>query len=372
MVEVLFILIISIIIMLLMIPNGNINNKQGKYLLIGGVTVIAICAAMIVPKANFDLARHYKDYYIIRHSSMNLWEYVFNSSRITDANYRYMYFYNLINYAVSKFMAKESIPFISMVVCYGVWGYILLDYKKQNRLPNFYVALSILVLNSLMPILYVYSNVRNEVAVAVMALGLYLRIYKKINIFVFAGLTLLAGTMHPIVLIVIPFVFLANIRPGKKGIILVAVIPIALSWGSEKFIKSSNQFFRYIGFKFYNYTYVTEYSQGSFFFYTAIIFTAFILLLSVLRRNIRTQNVADYRFLNFLSWYCIFTLANFQSYQIVMRLPYILGVLSPIIVNVAFKIENYKGYKKLVIVFGMILLILISFYALYVNYAWMR
>ena len=177
-----------------------------------------------------------------------------------------------------------------------------------------------LILNSFLPIVYIYSGIRNEMAMAIMALAIYLRIYKNCNIIKFGILAFLAVTMHPLVLVAIPLLFLRKIRPGKKSVLLIILIPQILHRVMEYFRMSKIDFLKYLGAKFYNYTYIYVYSQGKFFWFAAIMMTLMVLILSLIIKC--KQEQADKSFINFLVWYSVFALANIQSYQIVMRLPY--------------------------------------------------
>ncbi len=347
-----------------------INLRQGRYLLIVSIFIISISAACIEPKPIYDLARHYKELDVIKNTEMGFGEFVFNSECITDANYRHSFSFNAIRFLIAKYLPKGALPFFSISICYSVFGYILYDVKRRNKLTNFYVGLSMAVSLCFLPILYVYSGIRNEIAMAVIALVVYLRIYKKCNIIFLILLTFLAITMHPLALSVIPFIFLNKVRAGKIGLFLVVLIPNILYALMEKFRFSEYDFLRYIGAKFYNYTFVNTYSQGIFFYTSAVVMTATVLFLSVLRT--RQMHKEDQRMVNFISWYSIFVFSNIRSYQIVMRLPYLYGILAPAIVGTLFVNKNYWGWKKGFQYCAVAGTFLIAGYALYSNYMWMR
>ena len=368
--QLLFVIIIANLAVLYGSSRSHTASRQGKYWMILSILIISFCTALIIPKTSYDLTRHYEHLTAIRNSGMGIWKYIFHgAAEISDYNYRSMYTFNALSYIIGRYLPKETFPLISLLLCYGIFGYILHDYRKKVQLSNFFIATAVMVSNCLMPILYVYSNVRNQMAVSIMALAIYQWIYKRKKMILFIVLSLLAGTIHPIALAAIPFLILSNIKPGIIGILLVGVIPFLLYPLMNAFRYSGTDFLRYIGIKFYNYTFVHEYSQGYFFFFASIAITTVILLLSLVKK--KREQIADQRFVNFLFWYCIFSLANIKSYQIVMRLPYLFGVLSPVIIHLLFDLKDQEGWRAYIIQAGTAFSIFLSGLALVQNYLWL-
>ena len=369
MAELLFVIIIANIALLLGCFRDRVGRRAAVIWLVVSVVVIGVCAAWIIPKTGYDLTRHYEGLEKIRESGMGIRQYIFRGAgSLVDSNYRAMFTFNAICYVIAKFLPPQTLPLLSILFCYGIFGYILHDFQKQVQMPNLYVAASILLSNVLMPFLYVYSNVRNEMAVAIMALAVYLRIYKKKHLVIFLVLTLLAATMHPITLVAVPFVFLSRVRPGIPGLILVGVIPMALYPLMEVFRASKVDFLKYIGAKFYNYTFVHVYYQGRFFFIASIVEMLIVLVLALFR--VRDSHPYDRRFVNFVSWYSIFSLANFQSYQIAMRLPYLLAMLTPVLIYTLFRPAEFKGQKAYLPQAALAGTLGLSGLALIQNYLW--
>lgn len=369
MITVMFIYIVFLLFLLFATSNSSVKVAQGKYVIVISVFTVALCGSFIVPKSTYDLARLYSDIELIKSSGMKFFDYVFNSAKLTDTNYRYTYSFNALRYVISRLLPEQALPFISLASCYGVMGYVLYDLKKRYCITNFYIGLMILLSNCFLPIVYVYSGVRNEIAFSIIALAVYLRIYKKLHLLYFFLLAFVAATIHPLAMVVVPFVFIARIRPGKKGVLLVVLIPNILYALMERLRFSGISYLRYVGIKFYNYTFVNEHAQGRYFYYSAIVMTMIVLLLSVIKTK-QSQN-ENQIFVNFVSWYSIFALANIQSYQIVMRLPYIYGILAPVVVNTLFNSKNYAGRRKIIQYVMTGVSLLIASYGIYCNYAWM-
>ena len=363
-----FLYLTSVIVIFLIASFHYIRPKHGKLLLIGSIFIVSILLALIKPKEIYDLARHYAELDVIKNSGMKFWDFVLHSQKITDANYRYMYTFNVLRYIIAMYFPKQTLPFCSCSICFGVFGYILYDVIKQKKISNFYIGISIMASAIFMPMLYIYSGIRNEIAMAIMALAVYLKIYKGLGIFPYFVLIFWAATMHPLALVAIPFVLLSKIRIGKMGIILVILIPNILYVVMEVCRFSENGFLSYIGAKFYNYTFVNIYSQGRFFRYSAILMTALLLLLSVIKTK---QEKEDQRFINFINWYSIFALANIQSYQISMRIPYLFGILAPVIVSTLFQDVKYCGFKKIFFVLASEITLIMGIYSFYSNYMWL-
>ncbi len=369
MVFVLFLYIGWLVIILLASSGKIIRKNQEKYLIAGSVFLIALFAAWVFPKEMYDLFRHYKEIEIVKNSEIRFWDFVFHSSRITDANYRHAYSFNGMRFIISKCFPKETLPFCSVTICYGVLGYILQDLKKRGHFSNGYIGMSLLISSGFLPLLYIYSGIRNEIAMAIIALAVYLRIYKQLKLIPFTVLTGLAVTMHPLALVAVPFVFLSRLRPGKAGIILIICIPGLLYPLMEQFRFSKNDFLKYLGAKFYNYTFVHVYSQGRTFYYAAILLTFMVMVLSIIK--IQQEKKEDQIFVNFLSWFSIFALANIKSYQIMMRLPYLFGVLAPAIVYTLMRAKIYRGWKKIIPYGSMYGSALVGMFTIYQNFMWM-
>ena len=86
-----------------------IRKNQERYLIAGSVFLIALFAAWVVPKEMYDLFRHYKEIEIVKNSEIRFWDFVFHSSRITDANYRHAYSFNGMRFIISKCFPKEQL-----------------------------------------------------------------------------------------------------------------------------------------------------------------------------------------------------------------------------------------------------------------------
>lgn len=357
--------------MLFLLGLMKFKLKQEKCLFVIVLFAASFCAMFIAPKTIYDIARHYETILTIKSSSMDFIDYIFNSFLITDFNYQFTYSFNAMNYIIAKYLPVNTLPFIAFSLCYGVFGYILFDIKKRNDFNNLYVALSFFLMNCLLPILYIYSNVRNPIAAAVMALAVYLKLYKELKLFNFLLLVTIAVTMHPMVAVALPFLFLAKFKFDPKGLFLFVPYIVFLPLIMEMFQTSENLVLRYVGYKYYSYTVLHEFSQGLFFYVTPLTIVFLVLVLTFIQTT-NDKRKEDSFFVNFFQWYCMFILANVHTIQFVLRLPWIIGPLAPLIINLLLSVKFKSSNHKFVLNFFIISMLLIwGILSLYINYAWL-
>ena len=348
--------------------NKSYNHRQRKIMWLGFVIILAFLCSMIEPKPIYDLYRYYIDLDSIR-GQVGLKEFVFGDVIVTDSNYRYTFTHNFITYIISSCMPKEALPFLAISFCYGCMAYIFEDIYKDEKVCNWKVAMTILFSITTLPLLYVYSNIRTAMAMSCMALTLYMRIYRKMNIVYFFIMALLAATIHPVALAVVPFILVSKISLSKKGVLLIGVVPLFTNHIMAFFQYSDNPYLRYIGIKYFNYVFVEVYSQGNFFYYSPLLITIAILALGLLMTN--KVKIEDLKMKNLIMWYCIFVLASAQSFQLLLRLPFLFGVLSPIILKNMICISNYKGWRKTFYICIFLSMLGLSLIAITNNFLWL-
>lgn len=357
--------IIALISFLIATHNARFYKWQRRLFFVAFIVFIALCISLIQPKGTFDLTRHYRLLDGIKSSNQNWIKYIVDNG---EANYRFTYFFNFLTYFIGKYLLHQALPFLAAIICYGVVEYLLNNAYENKKFKNGHIALTVFVTIGFLPVVYVYSGIRNAVAAAIVALAIYLRIYKDISLTAFFALSALAATMHPVAIAAVPFMFLSKIHPGKKSVILILLIPYLLDVMMTYFRKSNYDILRYIGAKFYSYISRVHY-QGKTFYYSAIIMTATVLLFSLIRRKEASNK--DRAFINFITWYCIFVFANLRSYQIVSRLPYVLGILSPQIVQTIFSPSYYHGWKRTLLYSAFAGIAAVAIFDIYQNFMWM-
>lgn len=357
------ILYMFIILMLLSLVSivaayrGRYPEKQIKWLFAVLVLALAGIGARIEPKLTYDLYRHYQIIDRVRGSSYSLIDFLKEGYVITDINYKYTYIYNIFVFIIAKFFPNQALPFFTICITYGSFGYILFrEFRNKNvtnilfwefrgkDLTNRNLVISISIFSVLMPYLYVYSNVRNALAGAIVAFGIY-RLYKDRKILLFIDCTVIAVLIHPIAAAIVPFILLSRIKPGVKGIIVTLALPSLVFPLMEYFrLHLGNDYLFRIAAKYYNYTLVRQDNQGRVFLYSTVIMLIALSILALWanRGNKTTWREKKYPLLNLIIWYSMFSLGYFRNYEMMTRLPYSIAFLSPVLVATLFNPSEMK------------------------------
>ena len=353
---------------------GRYLQKQEKMILLIMIIALAGIGACVEPKQTYDLFRHYEAIDRIRSSSFSIQSFLTEGYKITDYNYRYTYVYNLLIYIIARFFPNQVLPFITIIITYGVLIYIILREFNKEYLTNRNIVISLAIFSVILPFLYVYSSIRNALAGAVVAYGLY-RLYKDRKTVIFIISTLVAILIHPIAMAVIPFVFLSRIKPGIKGIIVTLVAPSLIFTIMEYFrLKLGNDFLFRISVKYYNYTLVREDNQGRVFLYSSIVILIVLSVLSLFSRRREKQGLGEkkYSMLNLIIWYSMFSLGYFRNYEMITRLPYSIAFLSPVIVNTLFnQKEMNSSSAKFAYIGSEGVIFTLALLGLYENIVWL-
>ena len=349
-------------------------SKQTKWVLVLMIIALAGIGACVEPKDTYDLFRHYEDIDSVRNSSYSLWSFLADGYRITDLNYKYTYAYDALIYIIARTLPNQALPFITILVTYGVFLYIILREFDEKHLTNRNIVISMAIFSVLLPYLFVYSNIRNALAGAAVGYGIY-RLYKDKNFPVFVICAVLAVLIHPIAVAVIPFILLSRIKPGVKGIIVTLAVPSLIFPVMEYFrLQLGNDFLFRIAAKYYNYTIVREDNQGRVFLYSTIAILVVIVVLALWSN--RDEKVAwkekKYSLLNLIIWHAMFSLGYFRSYEMMTRLPYSIAFLSPVIVNTLFNRREMNTLGAQVAYIGSaVVIFILAIIGLYENIAWL-
>ena len=348
---------------------GSFFKEQTIILILMIVVSLSIFGATKQPKEIYDLYRHYEAIDRVRASSMTLTRFLKDGYTITNYNYRHTYLFNILLFVIARFLPNQALPFITVLITYSCFSYILISELGEEYLSNRRIVFSIAFFSILLPYLYVYSNIRNALAAAIASVGIY-RLFKQKKIVLFFICTISAVLVHPVVLAIIPFILLSKVRPGIIGIILITVIPSILFPIMEFFrLKFNNYFLFWIAAKYYNYTLVRVDNQGrGFLFSTVIILLVFVILAVTKSDNISPIQENDRRLINVITWYSLFSLVYVRNYEIITRLPYLIAFLGPVISKVFLNDKLHIRNKNTLyegVVYGLSLL------GIYLNIAWL-
>ena len=329
--------------------NYTLPKKQVIFLLSLMVLALAFLGAFIEPKEAYDLSRHYDLLSSIKNSSFTLTSYLKEGPEFLNWNYRYTYIFNVLCYLIARYLPFQALPFITILICYSLLMYIVISYFGEGNLINKNIFFSICLCQATMPYLFIYSGIRNGLASSIIAFAIYRFVYCNHNYFELGLLAIVSILVHPIGFVILPFFAFSKIKPGIKSMVVPFVLPTAVFAVTEYLrANSSSNFLFSISAKYYNYTQVRTDNQGIAFLLCSI---SVLLLISAhfiyytVRKKPFSDDPKSVALLNVLTWYSLFSLGYFTSYEMILRLPYNFALLSPIIVD-----SILKNKKKLELV----------------------
>lgn len=369
------VLLLGCILLFAIAYKDKYSRLTGSCIVIIIVFLLSIMGACIEPDSRYDLFRHYEVINRVRASSYNLKEFLSDGYTITDYNYKYTYAYNILIYIIARFLPNQALPFFVIFVSYGIFAYIAISELYDGNLTNRNVILSFSILSILMPYLYVYSNIRNPMASAIISLGLYCY-FKKHRIHTLLICGIIALLIHPISVAIVPFIIFRRINPGIKGILVTVLLPSITFRIMEVFRSGGgNEFLFRIAAKYYNYTMVRMDNQGKVFLLSTVLVLLVIVLLSIIKnKEFGTQTEGSmYDLTNVIVWYTMFSLGYFQNYEMMTRLPYSIAFLSPVLVRSLLPQSNDGlGYRKVAIFMSEMMIYSLAILGIYENFAWLH
>lgn len=233
-------------ICVLLLVGGTIRNLRvtcNYYWLIFAISIsVSVWAYSFDPTPNFDLYRLYQN---IQAMHPGDWK----SNIITNAgNYSGLYAFNALCYLVSLIGDNRFLSVISALSVFSILLGVLISYFRSEGYSSRGLMFSIAMIFAGMQIQYVFSGVRNSMAVSLTILSLYCFFYKKRFRIASVVLYLAACTIHPMVLIILPVVLLSNVKAQKllrtialfivpavfKSIDIMYKIPIGLFQNTAK------------------------------------------------------------------------------------------------------------------------------------------
>lgn len=162
------ILVASCVVWLLglILKNMELNSRDRMvffFLFVSGMSVVALSA--VNPPSTWDLFRHYELLDNMRQGGM---KYVLNNSMYTHLPV-VNFFYAII--AFTGF--NQLLPFGTTLICYLILAYIISDYSKCEVISSKAMACMVVFNLAFCPFFHMVSGIRNALAFAVFALGIY-------------------------------------------------------------------------------------------------------------------------------------------------------------------------------------------------------
>lgn len=352
------------------------KSKTKVVLYILFVVSLAIIAYNMVALPNWDLGRHYLLLDIIRDSNLNFMQFVFGGKKYYDADgYSTLVAYNIYRYIIVRIFKNNAwFQTITTIIVYSLQFYIIYDYEKTEKNIKDPTILVMLISFAFLPLLYVTSGIRNALSASVAALSVYLYLYKKCNVICMIVLMFIAATIHPCVLLVVPFIILAKFKMGLKTVAIVIGAPIVFKIIASIIAKSSFRYLKYLGKSYLLYTGGNQYRGGRGNLYGILIISIIFIFYFWVNRDKEKEslNIKKSSYVNnFIFLMLIYMVENFQNYDMVLRPGYIIGMFSPFLVTQMYK-NNIQFCGKWNNAVKRVLNFVIMLMCIYVNYKCME
>lgn len=148
--------------------------------------------------------------------------------------YGTLVFFRILCFLVSRTDTNSWLPFIAIFTTVSLVFYVLIDYLRSEHYSTRAILPSLAVIFMGMQMQYVFSGIRNALAIALTITALYLAFYKKRGYLLPLLLYMMAVTTHQMVFILLPTVLVCRVPKGQllfRGLALCA-IPIIFALAS--------------------------------------------------------------------------------------------------------------------------------------------
>lgn len=345
------------------------SKWQEKIFMIFFAIMMSIFAFFVEPPSDWDLRLHFLWMDEIRNSDLGIIQFLFkNVEGIGLSEYNSLLSFNLIRFLIARLtISNHWLPCICVFIDYYIFGYIVVDWRHTSKSLNRISPVILLLCSAFLPYYLVISGLRTALASAIAALAIYLFLYKRKNILWLIFLMFCAVTIHQVMLFTIPFIILARLEMGIKGIVYVLAISLSVNFIAPYAANSNFTFIAFIARKFlFSSSIGTPYA----FLADIVLIVSFLALYLFSNRKFKkliwkTEHKKLYMF---LTYYMVFILCNIGNYDLVVRPAYILGLFAPVLVSLLDNKEVWCSLnaKKLQYA-GKLLCSILCLLSLYVN-----
>lgn len=321
--------------------NKKLHISRKQFIVFWGLYALSfsIVTFNMRPQINWDIVRHFEYLNQIRGSGISLFDLLFNNvNSIGSDYYKFTYSFNILRYFVANtFDNNYYLPAIFTFLNYAIWGYIVFDWFSSNYGACKVDIFTILLSFSFSSLASIASGLRNALAASIMGLAVYLYLYKNKQIVVLIFLALIAVTIHPCVLIAIPFVLLIKINISTIGYIFVFVLPVVSATISQIFMNSNISFLVYIGTLYYRYTVESDTYSVNLSWYSKILNAMFLVIFLIIyfvfhrKSSALKKNKSSKNLYKFLVMYMLYILGNIGYVETFSRPFLMFGSLAPVL-----------------------------------------
>lgn len=363
--------IIIFIINIVVTKRIKISKKQVSISFFLFSMALTILTYYIKPPLNWDLRRHFYCLDSIRNSGISFGKFLFhNEFAVGGKEFTSLFSFNLIRYLIIKlFHNNQMLPCFCVFVDYLIISYIMIDWSYENVKNRKVRFISLLLCFTFLPLVHAASGMRTALASTIMGLGIYLYLYKSKKIFVFIVFSIIAVTIHPVMLMAVPFVFLARFETGIKGMIIVLAASLLIERLATYLASSRYRYLARAAYLYKRYTSSDQYRGGRYSLLGVLcILFVIIMIFFIMKKKYeeRYWNKNHTLIYSFLMYYIFFILGNIGNYDMVLRPSYLLGVFAPALSSLITNTEEWRcANSKYPLILAQLVIYIVCIYVCY-------
>lgn len=337
--SILILLMFCVLVVVCTAKNVRISRH---YLIL--IVVVALAAAYwgyaLQPGTDLDLYRIQLYAKGMDISGKSIWKLLVNA----DGKFPGFLTFNLMCVVINIIGDYSLISATSVFIVEFITLYIIFDFHSRSKMSSKYIIWEILLANTGMPITAILSGVRNSIAVAFVALAVYMYLYRGKTLKSIMPLLLLSATMHPAALFAVPAIILARFK-GQRVLRIAALffLPIVFAFGQLL----SNLPWTYTSFLSQRLEYYSTFSYGYGFIEMITNMALFVLVYLLDSITVENHNGESNVWKLYVNAYCILGFALLGCVvqrDFATRFCYLLGAWSaPVVINAMRKMKNQKN-----------------------------
>lgn len=183
------------------------------------IVSIAFCGFHFTPSKRLDVYRLSQVVNTMRAESQTITEALFTA----EDQYGGLYFFRLICYFVAQTDSNHWLTVISIVLTIGPLYVVLLDYLRNEGYTSSAILPSLMLLFMGMQMPYIFSGVRNTIAVSSAVSALYLMFYKRKHYILSTVLCIVALSTHQMILVLVPTILVGYTKKHQWGFRIAAL-----------------------------------------------------------------------------------------------------------------------------------------------------
>ena len=300
--------------------------------LIGG---LALACVTVEPPESWDLYRHYE---LLEQMQQGGHRYIF-----TESIYTHLPVVNLLYALVAWIGVPGLLPCITVIACYGMLSYMLWDFHKKEKISTQTMMLCFLFNLALCPYFHMVSGIRNVLAYAFCAFGVYKEHYDKKKYFSIL-FSFIAVFIHPSALVILGLCFLLPIFRKWKLLGIVAVLWSLFAEIMTKILLAlPNAFLQGIGWKLQDYMGNMEFSNYKILFVKLAFFALLVFLMEAYQKRVSDSQK---KYFSLFELTCLVAIGSFQTPFIADRLCFFIAFTAPPVLSMLHR--ESRGWLRAV------------------------